>query len=899
MQVNLDGPINALSVNRHANRVVVAGRNLLKVYEIHNDGLKEENSIKPGKLPALNLSCQDVAWSLLEDHVVASAATNGVVVVWNLDTQSKNKIERTFSAHKRTVNKVSFHPSDVYCMISGSQDAKIKIYDLREKEPVLTGTDSIRDLQFSWHNSAIFAAADEGGNIKCWDLRTTERPSKTFTAHGGPVLSLDFHPTLKSWLATGSRDRVIKVWDWLLEKPSVVHCVQTTASVNKIKWRPNREFHIASCSMVIDCCIHVWDVNRPYIPFATFDEHKDVATGIAWLSDAHQFLSCGKDGLLIRHDFKSAIHPLDLASPVGISFSTYDQIAFAVSNEANKAVNAYLSPRSSDSSNISGKANTLPNLSKMRMSSSTSSMLKSADFFRPPTKSSVYIMKPELIGNLPAYDGFVECALRYRIIPKCIVEACEYNAHVAASVGKTNVSRTWLILRDLIELNSTDDSKHINCSSLIDYPEHAIFSRGTSTTAEVPFFDLGLNGVTPLGLVVGQAGGGTITETETEDDFLAMNAAAAASNFAPHHFTYKHPFAMVATANDDATNAMLSMEYFDGKFSRTRIASVNAKNRPYNLHYHATGADMFFGDGDLTRIIFDDLEQEKKNSPETGGAWKLQHEAFEPRRAFHRNALNSGAGDSSSTGVATTTTTSLSQGLQNNENKMLVEEKEQSEESEPQDQLMINTTDIEEYIRPAPFLCPELIKELLLHFAELGDLQTSVSMLLTLGKFADNLVDEEIQQQWFKGYIELMDRFLLLNPTALLIKYNPLAAIQTLSQRSTIFNLACSKCQKQSQKNCWWCQNSQVVRGLFVTCHGCGHGGHLSHLKSWFVQSEFCPSGCGHRCEFGEGARHLKITIGDLAFYIEKDELIVYCSVAFEYMIELADSNNNSKIDST
>lgn len=74
-----------------------------------------------------------------------------------------------------------------------------------------SGTDSIRDLQFSWHSPSIFAAADEAGNIKFWDTRNSDRPLKQFTAHGGPVLSLDFHPTTKALIATGGRDKVIKV----------------------------------------------------------------------------------------------------------------------------------------------------------------------------------------------------------------------------------------------------------------------------------------------------------------------------------------------------------------------------------------------------------------------------------------------------------------------------------------------------------------------------------------------------------------------------------------------------------------------------------------------------------------------------------------------------------------
>jgi len=70
------------------------------------------------------------------------------------------------------------------------------------------------------------------------------------------------------------------VWD--LQNPSKVtntYNIQTIASVARIRWRPQRKFHIASCALLLDFNVNVWDVRRPYIPFAAFAEHKDVVTG--------------------------------------------------------------------------------------------------------------------------------------------------------------------------------------------------------------------------------------------------------------------------------------------------------------------------------------------------------------------------------------------------------------------------------------------------------------------------------------------------------------------------------------------------------------------------------------------------------------------------------------------
>ena len=57
----------------------------------------------------------------------------------------------------------------------------------------------------------IFVAGTENGNVQFWDMRKTDKYEKQYTGHRGPVFTLDWHPEMKTWLATGSRDRTIKV----------------------------------------------------------------------------------------------------------------------------------------------------------------------------------------------------------------------------------------------------------------------------------------------------------------------------------------------------------------------------------------------------------------------------------------------------------------------------------------------------------------------------------------------------------------------------------------------------------------------------------------------------------------------------------------------------------------
>jgi hypothetical protein len=54
-------------------------------------------------------------------------------------------------------------------------------------------------------------------------------------------------------------------------------------------------------------------------------------------------------------------------------------------------------------------------------------------------------------------------------------------------------------------------------------------------------------------------------------------------------------------------------------------------------------------------------------------------------------------------------------------------------------------------------------------------------------------------------------------------------------------------CQESFSRDACCC--SQLpVRGLYVWCPVCAHGGHLDHLTEWFARETVCPTGCSHHC---------------------------------------------------
>ena len=240
---------------------------VFKIFEIDatNGLFIESSNLRIGMNLNLKLWCNDVAWNPINENILATGATNGSVVTWDLQKTDRSKQDLVFTDHKRTVNTICFHPVEPSLLVSCSQDGTIKLFDLRVGEhsssslsssilnyeqpsdsrrlkAVITfesGSQSVRDIQFSPHPGSQYhqvSSVQENGNLQMWDFRKSDRPEKVFTAHNGPVFSCDWHPFEKKWLATAGRDRSIKIWDLstlnLSSSSSMSPIFQTSPSPN-------------------------------------------------------------------------------------------------------------------------------------------------------------------------------------------------------------------------------------------------------------------------------------------------------------------------------------------------------------------------------------------------------------------------------------------------------------------------------------------------------------------------------------------------------------------------------------------------------------------------------------------------------------------------------------------
>jgi hypothetical protein len=108
---------------------------VLKTVKLEHDTIEEVCNMRSGLRKAnLNYSVVDVKWSpVAGTNMVATAATNGVVLLWSMERSGQAQKRSPESAlvlkeHGRSTNRICWHPIDPTLLLSCSQDAHIKLW---------------------------------------------------------------------------------------------------------------------------------------------------------------------------------------------------------------------------------------------------------------------------------------------------------------------------------------------------------------------------------------------------------------------------------------------------------------------------------------------------------------------------------------------------------------------------------------------------------------------------------------------------------------------------------------------------------------------------------------------------------------------------------------------------
>ncbi|KAK1774443.1 WD40-repeat-containing domain protein [Copromyces sp. CBS 386.78] len=161
-------------------------------------------------------------------NLLASASADKTVKLWDLHT---TKCAKSYSYHTDKVCSLAWHAVESTVLLSGSYDRTVAIADMRapNEAPMRVGVESdVENVRWDPHDPNFFYVSTENGIIHYFDARNaTKDPAVSksvwkLQAHDESVSSFDLNPVIPGYMATGSTDKTVKLWNISAEGPSLV-----------------------------------------------------------------------------------------------------------------------------------------------------------------------------------------------------------------------------------------------------------------------------------------------------------------------------------------------------------------------------------------------------------------------------------------------------------------------------------------------------------------------------------------------------------------------------------------------------------------------------------------------------------------------------------------------------
>jgi WD40 repeat protein len=159
---------------------------------------------------------------------LAGAGEDGVARLWEIIAEGPASDPLELRGHEGPVQSLAFSP-DGRWLGTGGADQRVHLWDLTavdaDPEPIPLGRHgaAIQTLAFS-PDGRWLASGSQDRTTRLWDLQgpgfPTEVRAHLLRRHLGGILSLAFSPDGR-WLATSSEDASIRLWDLGTAEPGV------------------------------------------------------------------------------------------------------------------------------------------------------------------------------------------------------------------------------------------------------------------------------------------------------------------------------------------------------------------------------------------------------------------------------------------------------------------------------------------------------------------------------------------------------------------------------------------------------------------------------------------------------------------------------------------------------
>ncbi|PNH38915.1 hypothetical protein VD0004_g7946 [Verticillium dahliae] len=242
-QIEGDGEqISTLTLTPNASHLIICSRSLsMKIYALKS---AEDDSITPTLVRSLKPHGTPVVVLAVDrtSTLLATGGTDGAIKVWDI---AGGYVTHTFRGPSVLVSALKFFEVAARAKESdtGKKSKKARHGDEEEEEEVKVGTTQFRLISGS-----------QDGKVRVWDLHK-RKTIASLDSHVSDVQGLDYSPEQDA-IVTGSRDKTIIWWDarsWKIRK--VVPCLELIEAVGFV------DEGKLTYSAGSNGCLRIWDTD--------------------------------------------------------------------------------------------------------------------------------------------------------------------------------------------------------------------------------------------------------------------------------------------------------------------------------------------------------------------------------------------------------------------------------------------------------------------------------------------------------------------------------------------------------------------------------------------------------------------------------------------------------------
>ncbi|OII74635.1 WD40 repeat histone deacetylase subunit [Cryptosporidium ubiquitum] len=255
-----DGEVNR-AIHSPVNKNIIASKTVagdVNIYDLNSliDKKMVEGTIKTEKTPSLILCGHELegwalSWNKINESYLASGSDDTVICLWDIQSRPNNSERKLnpilkFRGHEKSVQDISWNPSNENIMISVGDDGLIMMWDIRESaSPYCIATtmkeiysdnsrintgfkksvgyscighcsaniNSLNTIEFNPFRTNIIAVGGSDPVIALFDVRKMNRRLHSLNGHSGQINRLNFLLESESLLASASSDSTVSIWD--------------------------------------------------------------------------------------------------------------------------------------------------------------------------------------------------------------------------------------------------------------------------------------------------------------------------------------------------------------------------------------------------------------------------------------------------------------------------------------------------------------------------------------------------------------------------------------------------------------------------------------------------------------------------------------------------------------